>query len=121
MKCLGLSSLFVFFVLCCSSSLGFVFVGSPLRSTVRVCAAETTVERLTALIETELEATELEVTSANDDPNGAHVSIMVVSPKFEGVSRVKRQQAVYRCLKDYMATGEIHAVDQMTTVAPSER
>lgn len=83
--------------------------------------SETTVERISTQIRTELQASELNVATADDDPNGSHISIKIVSPVFEGLSRVKRQQAVYRCLKTYMDSGEIHAVDQMVTIAPSEQ
>jgi len=49
-----------------------------------------------------------------------HVSLFVVSEEFEGLSRMKRQQTVYRAIKDLMNSGQIHAVDEMTTKAPSE-
>ena len=38
----------------------------------------------------------------------------IVSPLFEGLSRVKRQQLVYGLLNDKIASGEIHAVTMVT-------
>ena len=62
---------------------------------------------------------ELSVTAAFDDPNGSHITIEVVSDKFEGVSRVKRQQMVYKAIWEEMQ-GAIHAVDSMTCKTPEE-
>lgn len=50
---------------------------------------------------------------------GNHLHVTVVSAAFEGLSPVKKQQAVYSALNDYIASGEIHAV-HMTTLTPSE-
>jgi acid stress-induced BolA-like protein IbaG/YrbA len=47
------------------------------------------------------------------------ISLRVVGEIFEGLSKVKRQQKVYGCLKDLISTGEIHAVN-MQTVTPNE-
>ena len=66
-----------------------------------------------------LTPTELSVTAAFDDPNGSHITIDVVSDKFEGVSRVKRQQMVYKAIWEEMQ-GAIHAVDSMTCKTPEE-
>ena len=66
-----------------------------------------------------LTPTELSVTAAYDDPNGSHISIVVVSDKFEGVSRVKRQQMVYKAIWEEMQ-GAIHAVDSMVCKTPDE-
>ena len=37
-------------------------------------------------------------TGAYDDPNGSHISIVVVSELFEGKRPVQRQQLVYKAL-----------------------
>ncbi|MCR9278431.1 MAG: BolA/IbaG family iron-sulfur metabolism protein [Pseudomonadaceae bacterium] len=42
-----------------------------------------------------------------------------MSAAFEGLNRVKRQQAVYACLNDYIADGSLHAVT-ITAQSPSE-
>ncbi|MFS6537533.1 BolA family protein [Idiomarina loihiensis] len=41
---------------------------------------------------------------------GANVEIIAVSEDFKGMSRVKRQQAVYGPLNPLIADGSIHAV-----------
>jgi len=52
-------------------------------------------------------------------PGGeTHYRITVISEKFEGVSRVRRQQMVYALLDDAFAAG-LHAL-AMTTRTPSE-
>ncbi len=43
--------------------------------------------------------------------SGNHCSVLVVSDEFEGLNAVKRQQRVYQCLNDKIASGEIHAVN----------
>ena len=45
------------------------------------------------------------------DVSGNHCSVLVVSETFEGLNQVKRQQSVYACLNDKIASGEIHAVN----------
>ena len=50
---------------------------------------------------------------------GNKLSLTAVSPSFEGLNRVKRQQLVYSLLNDKIASGEIHAVT-MKTVTPQE-
>ena len=58
-------------------------------------------------------------TGAYDDPNGSHISIEVVSPKFEGKRPVQRQQLVYKAIWQELQ-GPVHAVDSMVCKAPSE-
>ena len=41
---------------------------------------------------------------------GNRATIAVTSERFEGVSRVQRQQAVYACIQEYIADGRLHAV-----------
>lgn len=56
---------------------------------------------------------------AYDDPNGSHISIVVVSDKFEGKRAVQRQQMVYKAIWEEMQ-GAVHAVDSMVCKTPSE-
>ena len=42
--------------------------------------------------------------------DGNRALIEVVSPHFEGMNRVQKQQAVYACIADYIADGRLHAV-----------
>ena len=41
---------------------------------------------------------------------GNRALIEVVSDTFAGLNRVKRQQAVYACIQDFIADGSLHAV-----------
>ncbi len=50
--------------------------------------------------------------------DGAHFQALVVSPEFEGLSRVRRHQLVYAALGDRMRE-EIHALS-MHTLTPEE-
>jgi stress-induced morphogen len=56
---------------------------------------------------------------AYDDPNGSHISIVVVSDKFEGKRAVQRQQMVYKAIWEELA-GPVHAVDSMICKTPTE-
>jgi BolA protein len=49
---------------------------------------------------------------------GGHFRATIVSPRFEGLSRVARQRLVYAALGELMQR-EIHAL-AMTTLAPAE-
>ncbi len=42
--------------------------------------------------------------------DGSHYLITVVHGSFAGMMPVKKQQAVYACLNEYIASGEMHAV-----------
>jgi acid stress-induced BolA-like protein IbaG/YrbA len=50
--------------------------------------------------------------------DGHHFEAVIVSPEFEGLSRVRRHQRVYGVLGDRMRE-EIHALS-MTTLTPAE-
>jgi len=50
--------------------------------------------------------------------DGAHFEALIVSPEFDGLSRVKRHQRVYAALGDRMRE-EIHALS-MQTLTPAE-
>lgn len=49
-------------------------------------------------ISTAVKPSRLQVVPTLGDPNGAHVSIEVVSSSFEGMSSVKRHQIVYKAI-----------------------
>lgn len=53
------------------------------------------------------------------DGDGAHFEALIVSAAFEGLSRIQRQQAVYKALGGRMESGEIHALS-MRTLTPQE-
>lgn len=42
--------------------------------------------------------------------DGNRAQVLVIADAFDGMSRVKRQQAVYACLNDFIADGTLHAV-----------
>ncbi len=42
--------------------------------------------------------------------DGNRALIDVVSPVFSDLSRVKKQQLVYACIEDLIASGDLHAV-----------
>ena len=88
-------------------------------SSVPQTEAEKPIESARQKIEAALSPIELDVAATYDDPNGSHISIRVVSNQFEGVSRVKRQQMVYKAIWEEMQ-GAIHAVDSMICKAPNE-
>ncbi|KAJ1490039.1 bola protein [Baffinella frigidus] len=60
----------------------------------------------------EFSPVQLAVVPAYGDPNGSHVTITVVSSKFEGLRALQRQQMVYKVIWEEMQ-GAVHAVDQM--------
>ena len=63
---------------------------------------------------------ELSAESVDVTIDGDRAAISVIAEVFEGLSRVKRQQMVYRSLIDAITSGAIHAVT-ITAKAPSER
>ena len=62
-------------------------------------------DALKARLSSELSAESVEVSL-----DGDRAAIVVVADVFEGLSRVKRQQMVYRYLNDSITSGVIHAV-----------
>ena len=66
-----------------------------------------------ASIRAGLDCTHLEVRG-----DGAHFEAVIVSPAFEGLTRVRRHQLVYSALGDRMRE-EIHALS-MKTFSPEE-
>jgi acid stress-induced BolA-like protein IbaG/YrbA len=53
------------------------------------------------------------------DGDGHHFYATVVSPVFEGQSRVARQQLVYQILNEQIKSGELHAIS-FKTYTPEE-
>ena len=66
------------------------------------------VDVCTEKIRDALGTSEVKVTGAYDDPNGSHVSIEVVSDKFEGKRAMQRQQMVYKAIWEELQ-GPVHA------------
>ncbi|MBU3069725.1 BolA/IbaG family iron-sulfur metabolism protein [Aestuariicella sp. G3-2] len=71
-------------------------------------------EEIKALLEQQIANSQVEVSV-----DGSHVNLIVVSPAFEGLNPVKKQQLVYGALSDQIASGLIHAVN-MKTYTPEQ-
>jgi stress-induced morphogen len=67
-----------------------------------------------------LSPTSLNVVPTYGDPNGAHVSISVVSDAFEGMGTLKRHRLVYKAIWEELENGSIHAVDELVAKTPDE-
>lgn len=67
-----------------------------------------------ALLQQSIAGSEVEVSV-----EGSHVHLVVVSPAFEGLGPVKRQQLVYAALAEQISSGAIHAV-HMKTFTPEQ-
>ncbi|KAK9846270.1 hypothetical protein WJX81_000445 [Elliptochloris bilobata] len=74
-------------------------------------------DSMRAKIEEALGATSVAVTDVSGD--GRHVAIDVVSPRFEGLGSMKRQQLVYKAIWLELQDA-VHAVDAMTVKTPQE-
>jgi len=57
--------------------------------------------------------------SVSVEIEGDRALVQIVAERFEGLSKVKRHQMVYKYLNDAIATGAIHAVT-IQARAPSE-
>lgn len=66
-----------------------------------------------------LNAQQVEVQGAYDDPNGSHITIFAVASAFEGKSALQRQQLVYKQIWAELQ-GPVHAVDKMILKTPAE-
>lgn len=53
------------------------------------------------------------------DGDGSHFDAVVIGEIFEGLSMVKKQQAVYATLGDKITSGEVHALS-IKTYTPDE-
>ncbi|MEQ8857340.1 MAG: BolA/IbaG family iron-sulfur metabolism protein [Pseudomonadales bacterium] len=51
--------------------------------------------------------------------DGNRAEITVISREFVGMSRVRKQQAVYACINDLIADGTLHAVS-IRALTPDE-
>lgn len=51
--------------------------------------------------------------------DGNKCLVAVSSPAFEGLRTIKKQQMIYACLNELIASGELHAVS-MLTYTPAE-
>ncbi len=71
-------------------------------------------EEVKAVLEASIEQAQVEVAI-----EGSHVHVTVISPAFEGLNPVKKQQLVYGALQEAIASGVIHAV-HMKTHTPAE-
>ena len=58
-----------------------------------------------------------EVTARGD---ASRMEVVVISPAFEGVSRVKKQQLVYAAIAELIRDGALHAVT-IRAYTPAER
>lgn len=67
-----------------------------------------------ALLESEIESCEVIA-----EGEGCNFQLTLISPAFDGLSMVKRQQLVYSHLQDSIASGAIHAVT-MKTYTPAQ-
>ena len=72
------------------------------------------IEEIKSLLEEQITDCQAQVTI-----EGSHVHLVVVTPLFEGLSPVKKQQLVYGALSEPIASGAIHAV-QMKTYTPQQ-
>lgn len=72
------------------------------------------IEQIKACIEAELKFSELDVQG-----EGGKYEIYIVSELFEGMNRVKKQQAVYAPIKGLLADGSVHAVT-IKALTPAE-
>lgn len=72
-------------------------------------------DEIKAVLEAAIDQAQVQVNS--DD--GRHIGVTIVSPAFEGLSPVKKQQLVYAALQEAISSGAIHAV-QMKTLTPAE-
>ncbi|EAQ65366.1 toluene-tolerance protein, putative [Marinomonas sp. MED121] len=67
-----------------------------------------------ALLEKEIESCEVIA-----EGEGCNFQLTLISPAFDGLTTVKRQQLVYSHLQDSIASGAIHAVT-MKTYTPAQ-
>ena len=58
-----------------------------------------------------------QVTAQGD---ASRMEVVVVSPAFEGISRVRKQQIVYAAIAELIRDGALHAVT-IRTYTPAER
>ncbi len=71
-------------------------------------------EELAALIDNAINDAKVSIIG-----DGYHYNVKVISVKFAGLTKVKRQQMVYQILHPYIISGELHAVS-IETFTPEE-
>jgi acid stress-induced BolA-like protein IbaG/YrbA len=71
-------------------------------------------DEIKAIINAGMETTHVEVAG-----DGRHFDVLIVSPAFEGLRPVKKQQLVYALLNDRISDGSLHAIN-MKTLTPTE-
>ena len=62
-------------------------------------------EEVISLLDAQLPDSDIQI-----EGEGCNFGVRIVSPRFEGLNAVKRQQAVYAALSEKIADGSIHAV-----------
>ncbi len=72
-------------------------------------------EEIKALIESQLADCQAQV-----QVDGSHIALAIVSPDFEGLTKVKRQMKVNSILFDAITSGAIQTIDRIEARAPSE-
>ena len=65
-----------------------------------------TSDEIKALLDGHFADAQIEVQS-----DGYHAQVVIVSPVFEGLNAVKKQQLVYAALNEKIADGSLHAVN----------
>ena len=73
------------------------------------------VEQLTALIKQQLPEAQIQAHS----PDNVHFEATIISASFQGMSKVKRQQLIYKSLQPSIQDGSLHAI-AMKTLTPDE-
>ena len=66
-------------------------------------------EEIKSILEQNLELSEVHVTG-----DGSHFQVIAVGNMFDGMSRVKKQQAIYAPLNAHIADGTLHALSIRT-------
>ncbi|AZG74680.1 BolA family protein [Shewanella livingstonensis] len=61
----------------------------------------------------------LSLTEAHVTSDGSHYKVVAVGECFDGMSRVKQQQAIYTPLAEQIASGELHALT-IKTFTPTQ-
>ena len=64
-------------------------------------------------------AEQLEGCQVQVNGEGSHFDILVIGELFEGLSRVRKQQVVYKVINPLIADGSLHAVN-IRTFTPEE-
>ncbi len=62
-------------------------------------------ESIAELVRAHIDEADVEVRS-----EGSHFELLVTSPAFGGLNRVRRQQLVYQAIGDLIRDGSVHAV-----------